>query len=168
LRVVGFDVASAKDVKVGFRDDVKLVRYARHYKRILVCHDRHRDKPGDKETRIRIRQEIYNHGGQVIEVSGSPKQPELTSLGKILTHRAKWKEFFENNDGIVILYENRDIKAIPREALIQQVQGLLAHPTIPPIPPKSPQKPIKHRLPRPKRPEEKTFFDLLNTSNKAE
>ena len=40
LKVVGFDVAWAKDAKVNFRSDRALVAFARHYHRILVCHDK--------------------------------------------------------------------------------------------------------------------------------
>ena len=164
LTAVCFDVAWAKDAKVNVCSDRALVAFARHYHRILVCHDRHRDKRKDRETRVQICQEIYDNGGQVIEVSGIPAQHELTSLGKILTHREKWKEFFDNNDGVVIVYENRDMKTIPRAKLIRQIQGILDHPTIPAIPSKSPRKPsTKQKPPRPKKPGEKTFDDLLDS-----
>lgn len=140
LEVVGFDVAWARRAKVNLRSDRALVAFARHYHRILVCHDRHRDKRKDRETRIQVSQEIYKNGGQVLEVSGSPQQPALTSLGKILTHRNKWKDFFEANDGIVVVYGNRDITTIPRDQLIQRVQYPLDHPSIPVVPPKSPRR----------------------------
>jgi hypothetical protein len=166
LKAISFDVVWAKNAKVNVCSDRALVAFARHYHRILVCHDRHRDKRKDKETRVQISQEIYENGGQVIEVSGEPAQHELTSLGKILTHRKKWKEFFDNNDGIVIVYENRDMVTIPRAKLIRQIQGTLDHSTIPAIPLKSPRKAtIKIRSPKPKKPDEKTFDDLMDFSN---
>ena len=166
LKVVGFDVAWARDARVNIHSDRALVAFARHYHRILVCHDRHRDKPKDKETRIQVCQEIYKNGGQVIEVSGSSSQHELTSLGKLLTHRTKWKEFFNNNDGIVVVYENRDIKTIPKKDLVQQVQGILNHPTIPIVPPKTiPQTKIKRKQKHKFIPtEQQHFTQLLDSS----
>ena len=81
LKAVGFDVKFANANIVNIHDDCALVKHARRYKRILVCHDRHRDKRRDRGIRLRISQEIFNNGGCVIQVSGGSDQPILTSLG---------------------------------------------------------------------------------------
>lgn len=161
LGAVGFNVLWARNAKVNYRDDVALVKYARHYNRILVCHDRHRDSSKAKEIRIRIYREIYERGGRVIEIAGTPSQDPLTSLGKILVHRHKWSTFFAENDGIVIVREASNMSAITRDKLIRTIQGVIDHPTIPPIPPKATRRTTKRKLHRILRDEEVTFDDLL-------
>lgn len=146
LKAVGFNMAWVREAKVNIHSDRALVAFARHYHRILVCHDRHKDMK--KETRIQICLEIYEKGGQVLQVAGSPGQPALTTLGKILIHREKWLDFFRYNDGIVTVSDASHIKPIPRADLIHQVQAMLEHPLIPVISPKAPRK--KKARPRPK------------------
>ncbi len=82
LKAVGFDAVSVLRVKVNHRDDVAIVKYARHYNRIVVCHDRHKD-----QVRYQMYQEIFKRGGRIIEIGGHNGKPELTSVGKILVHR---------------------------------------------------------------------------------
>lgn len=138
LEAVGFDVMWARKAKVNIHSDRALVAFARHYHRIFVCHDRHRDVK--RETRVQICQEIYEKGGQVIQVAGSPAQPELATLGKILIHRAKWLDFFRDNDGIVTVSDASHITPTTRANLIHQVQAIFEHPSIPTINPKAPRK----------------------------
>jgi hypothetical protein len=162
LGAVGFNVLWVRDAKVNYHDDVALVKYARRYHRILLCHDRHRDKSRTDGIRIRMYREIYERGGQVIEIAGSPSQDPLTSLGKILVHRHNWRTFFDENDGIVVVREASGMVPKTRDKLIQKIQGVIAHPTIPPIPPKVIRKPSTKQKPhRIQRGEEKTFDDLL-------
>lgn len=166
LKAVGFDVMWARNAKVNIRSDRALVAFARHYHRILICHDRHKDKSRDKETRVQISQEIYEDGGQVIEITGKPSQEVLTSLGKILTHRQKWKEFFESNDGIVVVYENRDPVTNPRKELMQRVQYMFNHESIPVVHLKAPRKESKQRKKVViRKPEEKTFDDIMPSAD---
>jgi len=138
FKAVGFDVAWAREAKVNIRSDRALVAFARHYHRILVCHDRHKDIK--REIRFQICLEIYENGGQVIQVAGSPKQPELKSLGKILIHHENWCDFFKNNDGIVTVSDTNHIDIVPRKDLIHQAQGMFEHPSIPTLSPKAPRK----------------------------
>lgn len=109
FRTVGFDVACASKSKVNVQSDRALVAFARHYHRILVCHDRHK-RP--QEHKLQGRTEIYEHGGQVIQIAGDPKQSELTSLGKVLANRDKWIAFFKENDGIVTVYDNQEMQKV--------------------------------------------------------
>lgn len=138
LKAVGFDVMWAREASVNIHSDRALVAFARRYHRILVCHDRHRDVK--RETRIQICREIYEKGGQVIQVAGSPDQPELATLGKILIHRGKWLSFFRDNDGIVTVSDASHITPTTRANLIHQVQAIFEHPSIPTINPKAPRK----------------------------
>lgn len=133
LEAVGFNVVFAGKVKVNYHDDCAIIKWARKHKRILVCHDRYKDN----STKIRVCHEIYKHGGHVIQISGSPAQHVLTSVGKVLLHREKWLEFFSNNDGIVLLKQG-EMKPMPRSYLIQQIQGIFK-PAIPSVNPKSPR-----------------------------
>ena len=160
LKVVGFDVAWAKDAKVNFRSDRALVAFARHYHRILVCHDKHR-KP--YEHKIQVCQEIYKRGGKVIQVAGSPAQEALTSLGKILVHRKAWKEFFKENDGIVTVSDASNIGTIQRKDLIKYVQGIFVHPSIPVVSPRSPRQIKTIRKAKPIPSGQQPFNGLLNS-----
>ena len=160
LKVVGFDVAWAKDARVNFRSDRALVAFARHYHRILVCHDKH-TRP--HEHKIQVCQEIYEKGGQVIQVAGSPAQEALTSLGKILVHRKAWKEFFKENDGIVTVSDASHITPIKRKDLLHYVQGTFDHPSIPVVSPRSPRQIKTIRKPKPIPPGQQPFNGLLDS-----
>lgn len=120
LRVVGFNVLFARKVKVNVRDDAAIVRWARRHKRILVCHDKYQNR----EHKIRVFNEIYKHGGHVIQVAGGSDQDILTSLGKILVNREEWTRFFAANDGVALLHRG-GMKPMPRAYLIRQLQGIL-------------------------------------------
>jgi len=162
LKAVGFDVIWAKDANVNVRSDRALVAYARHYHRILLCHDKH-VKP--YEHKIQVCQEIYKKGGQVIQVAGNPSQEPLTSLGKILVHRKMWKEFFLEHDGIITVSDASHIKSIERKDLLHSVQGALVHSSIPVVAPKSLRKLKAVRKSKPQSvPIEQAGFNGLFTS----
>jgi len=142
LRAVGFNVKFVHNVKVNVHDDPAIIRYARKHNRILICHDRYKDR----KTRIRVFQEIYEHGGQAIQVSSGSGQDPLTSLGKILLHRNEWVEFFKENDGIVLVHAT-GMKRMPRSYLIRQLQRILGdnQSVIGDIPKRSPRSSKGHR-----------------------
>lgn len=146
LRAVGFNVKFVLDVRVDIHNDAAIIRYGREHGRIVVCHDRYKDR----ETKIKVFREIYDHGGQAIQVSRGSDQHPLTSLGKILVHRYAWLEFFKDNDGIVLVHES-GMKRMPRPYLIKQVQGILGdkESVIGEIPLKSPRRPKIRRRPKP-------------------
>ena len=118
LGAIGFDVVFAAKVKVDYRDDIAIIKWARNHNRIVVTHDIYRDRA----TKIRACQEIYENGGQVIQVSRGQSQTPLTSLGKILMHREDWVKFFQDNDGIFVVYQTKP-KPMPREYLLRNIQG---------------------------------------------
>lgn len=119
LTAVGFDVLFAARVDVDVRDDTAILKWARRHRRILVCHDKHRDG----QTRVKLFLEVYENGGRVIRIGGTPDQPPITSVGKILVRRADWSAFFkENNDGMVLVH-GTGTKPMPRSYLHRQVQG---------------------------------------------
>ncbi len=144
LRAIRFDVLFAVKVKVNTRDDGAIVEWARKHNRILVCHDKYKNR----EHKIRVFQEIYEHGGQVIQIAGGSDQNILTSLGKILANREEWVEFFKENDGVALLHRG-GMKPMPRAYLIRQLQGILGGKSvIGEIPLKSPRHRRK-RTPKP-------------------
>ena len=102
LRAVGFRVEFAFRV-ANVRRDRDILRWARRHRSFYVCHD----KFSDKQTRLEIYPEIYDHGGKVIQITGGPQQNVYTSLGKLLVHREKWVEWFQSNEGIVTLSMER-------------------------------------------------------------
>lgn len=143
LRAVGFNIRRVRNAKVDISKDDEIVRYSRHYKRILVCHDRHKDAA----SKVKVYLEIYNHGGQVIEITGSTAQSEFVSLGKLLLYHDKWVEFFKNNDGVARIYENQSkITYVKRDELIMAVQGIM--PGMPVISSKSPKRHKVKRKPK--------------------
>jgi hypothetical protein len=101
LSAVGFRTELALRVDVNIRKDVDILRWARRHRYILVCHDKFKDR----QTRLELYPEIYHNGGKIIQIGGGPSQDCYTSLGKILLHRSKWREFFSEYDGIVIVHE---------------------------------------------------------------
>ncbi len=134
----------AGKVQVDYRNDIAIIKWARSHGRIVVTHDRYRDRA----TKIRACQEIYENGGQVIQVSRGQNQTPLTSLGKILAHREDWVKFFQENDGMVLVHQT-GMTPMPREYLIRQIQSQLDLPTLPYIAPKSPRTRKGGRKPKP-------------------
>lgn len=90
LQAVGFRTESMlrlMDV-VDIQDDVEVVKWARRHRRILICHDKHKDRV----TKIRLNAEVGLHGGRVITVLGGPQQSTYSTVGKILVNRDQWRE----------------------------------------------------------------------------
>ena len=102
LEAVGFRTQFALHVDADERDDVDLVRWARENGFIYVCHDRFRDR----DTKIRVYPELHQNGGKILRIAGDPSQDPLVAVGKVLVDYEKWQEWFENNDGIVIVRAN--------------------------------------------------------------
>ena len=117
LEAVGFRTEFALRVEVDIRKDTAILRWARRHRRILVCHDKHKDR----ETQLELFPEIYRNGGKVIRIGGGPGQDIYTSPGKILLHRQKWLKWFQTNDGIVTVHESMNKK--DAHQLYQIVQG---------------------------------------------
>lgn len=143
----------AVKVKVDYRDDIAIIKWARSHGRIVVTHDRYRDRA----TKIRACQEIYENGGQVIQVSRGQSQTPLTCLGKILAHREDWVKFFQENDGMVLVHQN-GMTPMPRAYLIRQIQNQLDFPALPQIAPKSPRPRKGGQKPKPVSEEQSSFF----------
>jgi len=126
LQAVGFRTKFALRVGVNVRKDTDILRWARRHRRILVCHDKYRDK----ETQLELFPELYRNGGRIIRIGGKPGQDIYTSLGKILLHRQEWIKWFKENDGIVTVHQSMNTK--PAYKLYQLIQGdmeLVSDPT---------------------------------------
>jgi hypothetical protein len=99
LEAVGFQTRFALHIEADERDDVALLRWARKNHHILVCHDKHKDR----STRLELYPELYINGGHILRITGDSSQDVLTALGKILVNREKWRTWFSDNDGEIIL-----------------------------------------------------------------
>ena len=99
LEAVGFQTHFALHIEADERDDVALLRWARENDHILVCHDKHKDR----STRLELYPELYTNGGRILRITGDSSQDVLTALGKILINREKWRTWFKDNTGEVIL-----------------------------------------------------------------
>ena len=99
LEAVGFLTQSALTISADHRSDVDLLRWARRNDYILVCHDKHKDR----STRLELYPELKANGGRILRITGDSSQPLLTAVGKILVNHEKWRSWFEDNDGVVIL-----------------------------------------------------------------
>ncbi|MBI4294947.1 MAG: DUF5615 family PIN-like protein [Chloroflexi bacterium] len=146
LRAVGFRVLLATKVDVDVRQDVAVIRWAKQHNRIVVTHDKYKDR----KTKIKVCQEIYEHGGHAIQIGGDGNQHPLTSLAKILLYRKDWLKFFQDNDGMVLVHQT-GMKKFPRVYLIRQIQAQFDHDLIPPIVPKVTRK-TRERKPKPTSP----------------
>ncbi len=125
LKAVGFDVVFAPEItEVNIHDDTDIVKWARRHRRYLVCHDKFKDK----QTRLKLYFEVFENGGQVIQINGGPQQDPTTSLGKILVNRENWLGFFhEYEDGIVRL-STHSVKTYPPDKLYREIQRLVVDP----------------------------------------
>ena len=124
LEAVGFDVLFATQVEVDIQDDTDILRWARRRRRIMVCHDKHRDR----QTKYRLFREVYEHGGRIIRIGGGSDQPALTSAGKVIVYRDKWVEFFQENDGMVLVHET-GMRKFGRSYFLRQYRKVLIDPT---------------------------------------
>lgn len=119
MRAVGFRVQFAPRVGVDVTNDVAVLRWAREHGHILVCHDKHKDK----KTRLELYPEIYHNGGKIIRIGGTPDQDPLVALGRILVHLDEWRDFFAQNDGMVVVAKDKIIYN-PSDKLYSKVQGM--------------------------------------------
>ena len=99
LDAIGFQTRFALNIDADERSDVALLRWARENGYILVCHDKHRDK----STRLELFPELHSNGGRILRITGDSSQEVLTAVGKILVNREKWRSWFIDNNGVVIL-----------------------------------------------------------------
>ena len=117
---MGFRAKFAPHVKVDIRNDTAILRWARRYGYILVCHDKHRDN----KTRLELYTEVYRNGGKIIRMGGGTDQDPLVELGRILLHLDEWREFFAENDGMVVVGKT-GAKLCPSHTLYTKVQAAL-------------------------------------------
>ena len=117
LDAIGFQTRFALNVDADVRSDVALLRWARENEYILVSHDKYKDA----STRLELYPELNSNGGRILRITGDSSQDVLTAAGKIIVNREKWREWFKNNDGIVILKAERVIYR-PAEQLFRMVQ----------------------------------------------
>ena len=124
LRAVGYDVAFVPRGGSTIRDDVKVLRLARRQGRILVCHDAHRDR----ETQLRLYPELYRRGGKILQIIGDSSQDLLTALGKVITWRLEWSNWFSQNDGRVVIrrggWRKNTAAELANFTSVQQVQDV--------------------------------------------
>jgi hypothetical protein len=122
LQAVGFRPKFAQKMGLDGREDTDVLRWARRHRYILVCHDRHRDR----RTQLSLFIEIRKNGGKIIEISGHTGQDPLTALGKLIVHRERWRQFFNDNHGIVTVYEDSVKLRDPHELYTTRVQKEMA------------------------------------------
>lgn len=99
LDAVGFQTRFALEIDADERSDVALLRWARENNYILVCHDKFRDRT----TRLELYPELNSNGGRILRITGDSSQDVITAAGKIIVNREKWLNWFEDNNGLVIL-----------------------------------------------------------------
>ena len=143
LRAVGYDVAFVPRGGSTIRDDVEVLRMARRQGRILVCHDAHRDTA----TQLRLYPELYHRGGKILQIRGDSSQDLLTALGKVITWRLEWSNWFSQSDGRVIVSKGNWRKKTAAELAnivsVQRVQD------IGPVVTKRPQRTTRRRTKSP-------------------
>jgi hypothetical protein len=100
-----------------------------------VCHDRFRDR----DTKLRIYPDLYENGGKILRIAGDSSQNPLTAVGKVLVDREKWKAWFGDNDGIVIVRANNKPIYHHADALFARIERLL--------PSDDPDRRLRHRRP---------------------
>ena len=135
LRAVGFDVKLApRDKPQVIGDDVEVLRYARQRKRIVVCHDKHKDR----ETELRLFPEIYNNGGFILRISGDSSQSLMHALGKVTIRYDEWSEWFRDNPqgGRIVLSTNRCDKTTADEFMKRHLRRVYVGHDVLPLPPR--------------------------------
>ena len=135
LRAVGFDVALVpRDNPQVIENDVEVLRYARRRRRIVVCHDRHRDR----ESEMLLFPEIYNNGGRILRIGGDSSQPLVLALGKVLVHFDKWSEWFRSNPqgGRVVVHSNKYITTTADQFMERHLHRIYVGQDVPPLPPR--------------------------------
>jgi hypothetical protein len=135
LRAVGFDVQLApRDNPQVIENDVEVLRYARRRRRIVVCHDRHRDR----ESELELFPEIYNNGGRILRIGGDSSQSLLLALGKVTVHYTSWSTWFSSNPkgGRVVLHKDKCIPTTAEDFMERHLHRIYVSHDIPPLPPK--------------------------------
>ena len=135
LEAVGFHTQFALHVDANKRDDLDLLRWSRRNGFIYVCHDRFKDR----DTKLRVYPDLFDNGGKILRIAGDSSQDPLTAVGKVLVDREKWKAWFEENDGIVIVRANNKPVYQPAHTLFARI----AHH----LPNDDPGRRIRHRRP---------------------
>ena len=134
LRAVGFDVQLApRDNPQVIENDVAVLRYARRRRRIVVCHDRHKDL----ESELQLFPEIYNNGGHILRIGGDSSQPLLLALGKITVHYDCWSKWFSSNPqgGRVAIYKDKCVPTTAAEFMKRHLRRIYVGHDVPPLPP---------------------------------
>lgn len=91
--------------------------------------------------------EVFENGGQVIQITGGPQQPLTTSLGKLLVHRTEWLKFFaEHEDGLVKIHGHSMTRLTP-DALERNILEMVVDPF---AALERPRRPRKRRVQLPK------------------
>lgn len=155
LRALGFVTKSALLVDPPLVGDVAILKYARRYNWILVCHDKHEPerkrpagKTGGRPTPSGWFSELAHKGGRVIEIEGGRQQPALEAVGKLIHHREGWLKFFAESHGAVLVHK-QGMECKGPERLLKDLGKNLSWSQQ--IPAKAPgQKPVAHRV-RPKK-----------------
>ena len=135
LRAVGFDVQLApRDNPQVIENDVAVLRYARRRRRIVVCHDRHRDR----ESELELFPEIYNNAGRILRIGGDSSQSLLLALGKVTVHYNSWSTWFSSNPqgGRVVLHKDKCIPTTAEDFMERHLHRIYVGNDIPPLPPK--------------------------------
>ena len=148
LRAVGFDVQLApRDNPQVIENDVAVLRYARRRRRIVVCHDRHKDL----ESEMQLFPEIYNNGGRILRIGGDSSQPLVLALGKVLVHYDKWSEWFRSNPqgGRVTVHSNKYTTTTAEEFMERHLHRVYVGHDVPPLPPRRRGRPGRRTYPVP-------------------
>ena len=134
LKAVGFDVLFAPRDNPLIRNDVEVLRYARRRRRILVCHDQHRDT----ETEMQLFPEIYHKGGRILRIAGDSSQSCVQALGKITVTYDEWSQWFNNNPhgGRVVVHSKGCRKTTAEEFMERHLHRVYAGVDVPPLPPR--------------------------------
>lgn len=134
LRAVGFNVKFAPRDNPVIEDDVEVLRLARRQNRILVCHDKHRDR----STQLRLYPEMYHGRGHILRIIGDSSQPLLTVMGKVLVHYEEWSEWFRANpDGGIVSLSKERCRSVPAEELMERhMHRIYVGNDVPPVPPR--------------------------------
>ena len=133
LRAVGFDVQFApRDNPQVIENDVEVLRYARRRRRIVVCHDRHKDR----ESELVLFPEIYNNGGRILRIGGDSSQQLLLALGKVTVHYDSWSKWFSSNPqgGRIALYKDSWTPTTAEEFMKRHLHRIYVGHDIPPLP----------------------------------
>ena len=135
LRAVGFDVQLApRDNPQVIENDVEVLRYARKRRRIVVCHDRYKDR----ESELKLFPEIYNNRGRILRIGGNSSQPLILALGKVIVHYDDWSKWFSSNPqgGRIALFKDKWVPTTAEKFMERHLGRIYVSHDIPPLPPR--------------------------------